>query len=66
MEERTYKVTGTRQVFGVLPAQHFKAKVGPEAEADMTEEQANALIDGGHIAPSNAKNASPINEGGSE
>lgn len=60
MEERTYKVTGTREVFGNLPAQKFTVKVGPEEGADMTEEQAAALIEGGHLkeqpkAPSGGK-----------
>lgn len=60
MEERTYKVTGAREVFGTLPAQKLTAKVGPEEDADMTEEQAAALIEGGHLkeiakAPSGGK-----------
>lgn len=54
MEERAYKVTGTKEVFGNLPAQKFTAKVGPEDDADMTEEQAAALIQGGHIKAINA------------
>lgn len=49
MEDRTYKVAGTREVFGNLPAAKFTAKVGPEDDADMTDEQAAALIAGGHI-----------------
>lgn len=60
MEERSYKVTGNREVFGTLPAQKFTAKVGPEADADATDEQIAALIEGGHIkeqpkAPSGGK-----------
>lgn len=57
MEDRTYRVTGSREVFGTLPAQTFTVKVGPEPEAAATEEQVAALIEGGHITESKAQKA---------
>lgn len=47
MAEKTYRVVGDRAVHGAEPGQTFTA--------DITDEQEQALIDGGHIQVSTAK-----------